>query len=110
MNEATEGGSGSSHSKIHSGQQGKHQYGHNNWKPGKSIIDHKDPQKLAGEFSGKGQKVAGEFGQPGFRERVDFKEDIGWYVDPATGEATKTSLGIIHHGKNGVHIVPARPN
>ena len=95
---------------VDSGKQGKHQHGHNNWKPGKSIIDHKDPQSLADRFSGKGQRVAGEPGKAGFRERVNFKEDIGWYVDPTSGRATKTTIGIIHHGKDGVHIVPARPN
>ncbi|MFC4932710.1 polymorphic toxin type 50 domain-containing protein [Massilia sp. GCM10023247] len=36
--------------------------------------------------------------------------NIGVYVDPATGQRSPTTNGIIHESKKGVHIVPARPN
>lgn len=48
-------------------------------------------------------------GQPGFRERIDFGEQIGTYIDPVTGAELAISRGILHYGNKGVHIVPARP-
>jgi filamentous hemagglutinin len=48
-------------------------------------------------------------GQPGSKERVDFGKNIGDYVDRDTGERSPTSIGIIHYGSKGAHIVPARP-
>lgn len=47
--------------------------------------------------------------EPNSRERVDFQEEIGFDVDPATEEKTSTTWGIIHYSKNGAHIIPARP-
>lgn len=44
------------------------------------------------------------------KERVDFGKVIGQYVDPNTGIVKETTIGIIHYGKKGAHIVPARPN
>jgi RHS repeat-associated protein len=90
-------------------QQGKHQPGHRNFRPGRSEFTHKRPQDLIDRFAGKGYPVAGTRGQPGYRERVDFGESIGNYVDPKTGKPVPTSKGIIHYAKDGVHIVPARP-
>lgn len=43
------------------------------------------------------------------KTRVDFGETIGSYVDPETGEAVETTIGIVHNSKKGAHIVPARP-
>jgi filamentous hemagglutinin len=49
-------------------------------------------------------------GRPGFRERVDFGEVIGEYVNEATEAATPTTKGIVHYDAKGkVHIVPVRP-
>jgi RHS repeat-associated protein len=90
-------------------KQGKHVEGANNYQPGRSILTHKDPQALLDEFAGTGQPVSGTRGMPGFKERVDFREQIGLYVDPQTGVATPTQRGIIHYSKEGAHIVPARP-
>ena len=47
-------------------------------------------------------------GQPGSKERIDFGEEIGVFRDP-DGNATPTTVGIVHYGKKGAHIVPARP-
>lgn len=90
-------------------KQGKHILGHPNYIPGKSILTHPDPQDLINRFAGNGQPLKGTFGQPGFKERVDFGEIIGEYLDPSTGVATLTSKGILHYSQAGVHIVPARP-
>ena len=45
----------------------------------------------------------------GNKERVDFGQVIGQYIDSVTKEAVDTTAGIIHYGKKGAHIVPARP-
>lgn len=78
--------------------------------PGKSEFTHPDPQHLVDNFAGTGQPANNvPRGQPGFKERVDFGQIIGNYVDPSTGEKLPTTKGIIHYSKAGVHIVPARP-
>ncbi|WP_172423149.1 polymorphic toxin type 50 domain-containing protein [Paenibacillus larvae] len=87
---------------IHAGKQGKHIPGHSNYQYGKSILT-ANAQKLLEKYAGKGEWI----GQN--KERVDFGEIIGKYVDPITGEAIETNKGIIHYSKNGAHIVPARP-
>ncbi|MBV6785820.1 hypothetical protein KWH02_11555 [Xanthomonas campestris pv. uppalii] len=93
---------------INLGQQGKHRIGHNNYLPGRSVLTG-DPSEL-GRHAGTGQKVGNiEVGRPGSKERVDFGREIGSYIDQA-GNATSTTNGIIHYGKNGIHIVPSRPN
>ncbi|OKH50474.1 hypothetical protein NIES2101_19265 [Calothrix sp. HK-06] len=97
--------------KIDEGKQGKHVPEHNNFTDGRSELTHPNPQQLIDDFAGKGQPVNSTVkqGQPGFRERVDFGEIIGNYVDPETGVKTPTTKGIIHYSKSGVHIVPAKP-
>ena len=40
---------------------------------------------------------------------VDFGKIIGDSVDEVTGVATPTQRGFITYGKNGIHIVPVRP-
>jgi RHS repeat-associated protein len=93
---------------IHPGAQGKHIPGHNNFQPGKSRLT-VDPSEL-GRHAGTGQQVGNiKVGLPGSKERVNFGQQIGEYVDPATGIASPTTNGIIHYGGNGIHIVPARP-
>ncbi len=93
--------------RINPGQQGKHQIWHNNHTPGRSVLT-ADPAAL-GRHAGTGQQVGKiEVGLPGSKERVNFGEEIGTYVDQA-GNGTPTTNGIIHYGSNGIHIVPARP-
>jgi RHS repeat-associated protein len=93
--------------KVNAGQQGKHQPGHNNYQPGRSVLK-ADPSEL-GRHAGTGQQVGKiEVGLPGSKERVDFGQAIGTHVDKA-GNVSETTVGIIHYGKEGMHIVPARP-
>ena len=48
--------------------------------------------------------------EAGYRERVDFEEEIGVYVFP-TGIREPTSFGVIHyHGDGRYHVIPARPD
>ena len=59
---------------------------------------------------GLGTPVRGTPGKPGDRERVDFGEVIGEYVDPASGQRSRTTKGIVHYSSRGAHIVPAPLN
>ena len=90
---------------IHSGKQGKHIPSHNNYQKGKSIFygsSEKD-QILIDEYAGKGQRIGTN------RERVDFGQVIGSYVDPKTSKSYKTTVGTIHYSKTGTHIIPEKP-
>ena len=98
--------------KVNVGQQNKHIPGTNEYKNAwnngqiKSIMygDVNDIQNLLNNKAGTGDF----FGIN--KERVDFGQVIGQYVDPDTGIGVETTIGIIHYGRNGAHIVPARPN
>ena len=43
------------------------------------------------------------------REIVNFKEIIGVFISPDSGERINTSWGIMHRATDGCHVVPARP-
>jgi filamentous hemagglutinin len=88
-------------------RQGKHIPGHNNFILGRSELTHPDPLTTLQARAFKAGNIAR--GMPGFKERVDFGEGIGNYVNPVTELSTPTTKGIIHYGADGVHIVPARP-
>jgi len=91
---------------VHMGRQGKHIPGHPNYKEGRSILT-ADPAELA-QRAGSGSPI-GKIarGQPGFKERVDYGEVIGYFVKD--GVATPTTNGIIHYSSTGIHIVPSAP-
>ncbi|WP_252242000.1 MULTISPECIES: polymorphic toxin type 50 domain-containing protein [unclassified Clostridium] len=95
--------------KINQGQQDKHIVGTNNYnqelnagKP-RSILNG-DADQLLNDYAGTGQKIND------YKERVDFGKTIGQYCDPTTRTYTDTTIGTITYGKNGAHIIPARPN
>jgi hypothetical protein len=94
---------------LNVGSQGKHVVGHNNFIAGRSVLTHSDPSALVSRFSGTGARVRGTAGEAGYVERVNFGQVIGQYVNPATGGQLETSVGLIHYGRRGAHIVPARP-
>ena len=73
------------------------------WK-NKSIFygDNKIAQELLDKFAGKGTTVIKN------KERVDFGKPIGKYYDTVTGQYIETNRGMIHYGKDGAHIVPAK--
>jgi RHS repeat-associated protein len=96
--------------KLHVDKQNKHVIGKHNYEKGKSIFTHKDPQGLLDKYAGKGIPTRNSSpGSPNYRERVDFKEIIGYHVDPMTLQQTPTTIGEIHFSKTGAHIVPMRP-
>ena len=78
---------------------------HNNYMSGKSTItiSKEHLQELVNKKAGTGEAITKD------KERVDFGETIGTYVDIATGEKSPTTVGIIHYSKKGVHVVPAKP-
>ncbi|NGX38781.1 MAG: hypothetical protein KR126chlam1_00092 [Chlamydiae bacterium] len=47
-------------------------------------------------------------GASGYKELVNFKEFIGYSVDPKTGKKLATNWGKIHYGRDGIHIVPTK--
>ncbi len=90
---------------INTGKQGKHIVGNNNFIEGRSIFNGTadDAQRLVDDFAGTGEWIGVN------KERVNFGEVIGQYVNPATNEVVDTTVGIIHYSKTGTHIVPAQP-
>jgi filamentous hemagglutinin len=89
------------------GKQGKHIPGHNNFREGRSVLT-AEPEALA-RRAGTGTPVGKTpRGQAGFKERVDFGEVIGDFVQD--GVARPTTNGIITYAADGsVHIIPVRP-
>ncbi|QQR72274.1 MAG: hypothetical protein IPJ17_12150 [Holophagales bacterium] len=92
---------------VNMGKQGKHILGHNNFIEGRSILT-ADPEALAAR-AGTGLPANNvPRGQAGFKERVDFGETIGIFIE--NGVATPTSNGLIIYAADGtIHIVPVRP-
>ena len=60
-------------------------------------------QKLLNEYAGRGQKIGVN------KERVDFEQIIGRYINPQTRESQETTIGTIHYANDNAHIVPGRP-
>ena len=97
--------------KLDIGQQRKHIPGTNEYKTAanngkrRSIMygTESDIQELLNDFSGKGKPVNAN------KERVDFGRVIGQYCDPETQQLFDTTIGMIHYGNHGAHIIPARP-
>ena len=95
-------------SDLEEGKQGKHIEGHPNFIQGKSVltISMNEATELVKEFSGKG-KVLGN-PKTSNKEWIDFGIIIGIWLDE-NGNRNPTTKGIIHHSKNGTHIVPSNP-
>lgn len=60
-------------------------------------------QKLLDEKAGTGEFVAGN------KEKVNFGQPLGQYVDPVAKTKVMTTVGVIHYTAEGAYIVPARP-
>ncbi|MEG2569511.1 MAG: polymorphic toxin type 50 domain-containing protein, partial [Acinetobacter sp.] len=108
-------GGGIAKYKINKGQQNKHIEGTNEYKIASEANLNKSilivsPDSLLPKL-GTGKQVGNTpVGNPGSKERINYGHNIGNYIDPRTGVSTPTTNGIVHYGKNGVHIVPARPS
>ena len=60
-------------------------------------------QKLLDEKAGTGEFVAAN------KEKVNFGQTLGQYLDPEANTQLRTTIGIIHYMPEGAYIVPARP-
>ena len=91
--------------KINKDKQDRHIPGSKSYTPGRSIltVSLQRAQQLLNRCSGTGTKLNDH------KERVNFGEVIGKYVDSSTGKAYDTTYGIIHYSKTGTHIVPSHP-
>ncbi len=87
-------------------KQNKHIPGTKEYQSGKSIIITSPAvlEKLVTKLKGKGQPA----GQN--KERINFGQIIGMYIDSDTGEKHYTTNGIVHYSKTGFHVVPSAPN
>ena len=90
---------------INADKQGRHIIGDKNYEEGRSIltISLERAQELVNERHGTGQRIGDH------KERVDFGEIIGIFVNNEDQTKSETKMGIIHYSKTGVHIVPAQP-
>lgn len=97
--------------KLHVDRQNKHIPGKHNYQPGKSIFEHPNPRGLLEKFAGTGKPGRNRIpGLPDYREKVNFKEFIGYHVHEDTGVKTATTWGEIRYSTNdGAHIVPVYP-
>lgn len=101
--------------KIHWDRQNKHIPGRHNFVSGGGIIEieSSELETLVKKHVGKGQKITGNFFEPGYRERVDFGINIGKYAKKVEGQPIQyfqTSKGIIVHARDGnIHVWPSEP-
>ena len=96
---------------INANKQASHIIGTNSYKIRKSAGENPsiltaDAQKLLDDVFNANIKSIQKVGD---KYRVDFGRTIGLHVDKNTGEAIETTVGLIHTGKKGAHIVPGRP-
>lgn len=90
-------------------KQNKHVVGAHNFVPKNSIFEHHNPEKLIKDFKGTGTPVGKLPPGAGYKEKIDFKEHIGFWKNEKNTEILKTTKGTIHYSKNDAHIVPAHP-
>lgn len=100
--------SDSTNKTIHSGKQGKHIPGHNNYKEGRSYltITEQQAQELVNQYAGTGKIIRDRNGKYTGKERITTQEQIGVCKD-LEGNEVPTKRFMIHYSKDGVHIVPA---
>ncbi len=89
--------------------------GAHNYQEGKSkiTINHTELESLLKENVGKGDRIVGEIGYAGYKERVDFKKIIGEYAVKNIESSTiysPTTKGIIIYAEDGmIHVHPSHP-
>lgn len=96
--------------KVNVSNQTKHIKGSHNFVLGKSYVlgNIEDCQALISELYGTGQALMNIHNEFNNKERVRASRVFGVYVDKETKQESKTRYGIIHYGKAGAHIIPAR--
>ncbi len=96
-------------------KQGKHISTAHNFQPGKSVvtINQERLNILLRQNAGKGQRIIGEIGTAGYKERVDFKQIIGEWSKIMPDNSVKmipTTKGVIVYSKTGMHMYPSNPD
>lgn len=96
--------------RVNVSNQTKHIKGSHNFEAGKSYVlgNLEDCQTLISELYGTGQALANRRNEFNNKERVRASRVFGVYVDKESKQESKTRYGIIHYGKAGAHIIPAR--
>lgn len=101
--------------KIHWDRQNKHIPGNHNFESnkGRILLNPNELEFIVKESVGKGQRVVGNIGEAGYRERVDFGKIIGEYALRDGNKPVKyfsTTKGIIHYSSDGfIHVIPSNP-
>jgi hypothetical protein len=94
---------------LNVGNQTKHIRGSHNFDPTRSEVygTLEDMQILVDLYHGTGEpiEIAGIWRE---RERIELNYPIGIYRSIFTGIEYETNIFLIHYGKSGAHIVPAR--
>jgi hypothetical protein len=108
-------------SKIFYGKQDKHREGTALWKSlsedkraTNSILTHPDPEALLKKYAGKGSPKYHPSGKHpweiGYKEDVNFGEEIGIWKSEDGKISGHTTWGRIHYDSKGrAHIVPMKP-
>lgn len=96
--------------RVNVSNQTKHIKGSHNFEAGKSYVlgNLEDCQTLISELYGTGQALTNRRNEFNNKERVRASRVFGVYVDKESKQESKTRYGIIHYGKAGAHIIPAR--
>jgi filamentous hemagglutinin len=100
---------------VNFNQQNKHIVGTNEYKTAGQLTQRSpldsdvDPQILVNQYAGTGQ-VANKvpLGQPGSVERIKTNQIVGTYYENGMAVGPTKNF-TIRYGKDGVHIIPARP-
>lgn len=95
---------------LNTGSQNKHIKESKGYIPGRSYIygNLDDAQALVNQFHGTGDIVVDRNGNWKNKEIILTDRQIGVNVDPESGEETETRRFVIHYGKKGTHVVPAK--
>lgn len=95
---------------IHAGAQNKHIPSSKGYIEGRSYLfgDLEGAQALVERYAGTGTAVLTRKGDWANKEIILSDEVIGAAVDLETGKAEETKKFVIHYGKSGAHIVPAK--
>lgn len=95
---------------INKGAQNKHIPSSKGYIEGRSYIlgDLEGAQKLVDQYAGTGEVVLTRKGEWANKEVIVTDNVVGMVVDLETKNATSTKKFVIHYGKRGTHIVPAK--
>jgi len=96
---------------IHSGKQGKHLIGHNNYTEGRSFltITEEQAQELVNKYAGTGRIIRSQStGKWQSKEKIVLDHNIGRFISDYDGANEDTNAFMIVYAKDGTHIIPAR--